>query len=297
MRRRTEIEVGVTVLVALVILLWGVTWLKEFSLGRKVRIWHVTFEQTGGLGKSDEVQVNGIRKGSVQAMALAGDHVMVDLALSREITLTNDCRVAIRSVGLMGERVIAVDLRTTGQPYTERDTISGVFEMGPAEVLGSLGEVVVQVSALAKQLRRVSDSISSKGDLAATVRNFRRASEELKLAVEENRVALRTTLDNFATASKTTKRLTTDREEQLRKAMDDFSSAAAGLERLSGRLDSLRAVLQDVTNKVDRGDGTLGRLVNDEKLYTDLNQSVQALKALIQDIRQHPRKYLKFSVF
>ena len=54
-----EIQVGVTVLVALAILLLGVTWLKEFSLARKVRVWTVAFPQTGGLSSSDEVQVNG----------------------------------------------------------------------------------------------------------------------------------------------------------------------------------------------------------------------------------------------
>ncbi|MEY4373998.1 MAG: hypothetical protein RL760_164, partial [Candidatus Eisenbacteria bacterium] len=65
MSRRTEIQVGITVLAALGITLWGVTWLKEMSLSRKVRQWHVTFPQTGGLATSDEVQVNGLRKGNV----------------------------------------------------------------------------------------------------------------------------------------------------------------------------------------------------------------------------------------
>jgi ABC-type transporter Mla subunit MlaD len=68
--RTREIQVGITVLVALGITLWGVTWLKQFSLARKVRLWHVTFPQTGGLSTSDEVQVNGLRKGSVASVAV-----------------------------------------------------------------------------------------------------------------------------------------------------------------------------------------------------------------------------------
>jgi len=63
--RKTEIEVGITVLVAIVILIMGVTWLKELSIASKVRIWTVTFPQSGGLAASDEVRVNGIRKGTV----------------------------------------------------------------------------------------------------------------------------------------------------------------------------------------------------------------------------------------
>ena len=64
MSRRTEVQVRITVLVALVTLLWGVTYLKDLTLQRKVTVWKVKFPQTGGLGQSDEVQVNGIRKGS-----------------------------------------------------------------------------------------------------------------------------------------------------------------------------------------------------------------------------------------
>ena len=63
------------------------------------------------------------------------------------------------------------------------------------------------------------------------------------------------------------------------------------------RLDSLRGVLQNVTSKVDRGDGTLGKLVNDPRLYDDAKESVAALKTLIEDIRKNPKKYINLRVF
>ena len=80
-------------------------------------------------------------------------------------------------------------------------------------------------------------------------------------------------------------------------AVDKFASAADKMDVLASRIDSLRAVLQSVGGRVDRGEGTLGKLVNDERLYAELNTSVQSFKALIEDIKKHPRKYLKFSVF
>ena len=60
--------------------------------------------------------MNGLRKGSVSSVQLVSDHVLVNLALASEITLTTDSRVAIRNVGMMGEKVIAVDLRSSGVP-------------------------------------------------------------------------------------------------------------------------------------------------------------------------------------
>ena len=79
--------------------------------------------------------------------------------------------------------------------------------------------------------------------------------------------------------------------------MDHVGSAAEKMDALAVRLDSLRTVIHSVATKVDRGDGTIGRLVQDDSLYVELNESVKSLQALIDDIKAHPKKYFKFSVF
>jgi phospholipid/cholesterol/gamma-HCH transport system substrate-binding protein len=295
--RTREIQVGITVLVALGVTLWGVTWLKQLSIANKTRIWHVTFPQTGGLSTSDEVQVNGLRKGTVQSVALIRDHVSVNLALSSDIMLTTDCRVAVRNVGLMGEKVIAVDLHDSGVPYTARDTIPGVYERGIPEVVAGLSGTVDAIAELATQLKGLADAMDKNGNLTQTLVNLHTTSEELKAAVIENRAQLRQTLGNFNAASKTARALTTDREAELRKALESFERSAAGLERLTVRLDSLRTTLQSVAGKVDHGDGTLGRMVNDPKLYEEAKQAATELKALIADIKANPKKYVNVKVF
>jgi len=295
--RTREIQVGVTVLVALGITLWGVTWLKQLSLARRVRVWHVTFPQTGGLSTSDEVQVNGLRKGNVQSVALVRDHVSVDLALAADIALTTDCRVAVRNVGMMGEKVIAVDLHASGTPYAATDTIPGIYEKGIPEVMAGVGGTIDAISELAMQLKALADALDKNGNLTETLTNLHDTSEELKAAVVENRAQLRLTIANFNASSRTVKSLTTDREAELRKALDSFERSAAGLERLTLRLDSLRATLQSVSGKVDRGDGSLGKLVNDPRLYDEARQTVTELKALIADIKTNPKKYVQVKVF
>ena len=297
MSRAREIQVGITVLVALGVTLWGVTWLKQFSLARKMRVWHVTFPQTGGLSSSDEVQVNGLRKGSVQSVALAGDHVAVDLALTSDITLTTDSHVSVRNVGLMGEKVIAVDLSASGTPYTARDTIPGIYEKGIEEVVGGMSGAVDAITGLATQLKGLADAMDKNGNLTQTLVNLHDTSEELKATVVESRKQLRVTLANFSAASGTAKALTTDREAELRHTLESFERSAVGLERLTTRLDSLRTTLQSVAGKVDHGDGTLAKLVNDPKLYDDARQTVAELKALIADIKANPKKYVNVKVF
>src|SRR4029079_19462646 len=115
--------------------------------------------------------------------------------------------------------------------------------------------------------------------------------------VAENRALMHETLMNLSATSKTTRALTADREPQLRRTVDDFSYAATKLDQLSGRLDSLRAVMQSLATQVDSGQGTIGRLMKDEKLYDELSTSVSTLRSLVADIQKNPKKYFHFSVF
>jgi phospholipid/cholesterol/gamma-HCH transport system substrate-binding protein len=190
-----------------------------------------------------------------------------------------------------------VDLRGTGEPWTERDTIPGIYEQGVTEVVASLGMAVSAIAELAEEIRGVADVVRKNGDFAQAIKNFKATSQELKSAVAEDRVMLRTTLENFAAASRTAKSLSAEREAQLRGTLDNFATAAQRLERLSGRLDSLRTVLQSVGTKVDQGQGTLGKLVNDDKLYTEMSASIRSLKALIEDIKANPKRYFKVGLF
>lgn len=296
MARKMEVQVGITVLVALGILLWGVTWLKEVQLAHKARVWHVAFAQAGGLGKSDEVLVNGIRKGVVQEIQLAGDHVVVDLALSSEIQLTDRSHVAVRNVGLMGEKVIAVDLRTEGNKYTERDTIPGVFESGMGEVMAGMGSSVEAMDRVVRSLDALAQRMDKNGDLDKTLRNLRLATDDLAGAMRENRAQVKQIVANFDAASKTAKALTTDREEQYKRVIDSIDHATHNLDLVTGRLDSLRAVSQSLVNKLDHGSGSAAKLLNDAKLYDEASATLKAMRELLEDFKANPKKYINVRV-
>lgn len=297
MKRTTEIQVGVTVIAALVVLVWGVTWLREFKVGNKTRLWIVTFPQTGGLGPNDEVQVNGIRKGSVASIALEGDHVVVNLALERDIVPTRDSRIAIRNIGLMGEKVIAVDLRSTGELWTDRDTIPGVFEPGMGEFMAEAGPAFDAMNRVIQSLDRLAARLDRDGEVDKTITNLRQTSDELLKAMKENRALLNETMRNARDASKTARNLTTGREEQLRQTLEGLERGAKNFERLTARMDSVMVVTKQIANKANSGDGTAAALLNDRKLYDESRATLQSLKELIEDIKKNPKKYVNVSVF
>jgi phospholipid/cholesterol/gamma-HCH transport system substrate-binding protein len=297
MSRKTEIQVGVTVLVAIAILLWGVALLSTLARAHIQRVWYVSFPQGGGLAEGNEAHVNGVRKGVVKSLRLVGDRVVAELALARDIQLTHDSRVVIRSVSMMGDKIIAVDYHGTGAPWSPRDTIPGVYEKGLPEVMADVGRASGSVATIARQLDSLAVAMNQGGGLAAAVAGFQRTSRDLESAVAENRAALRATMQNFEATSRSAKGLVVDHEAQLRGALDDFAAAAANLDRLSGRLDSLRAVLHGVAAQLDRGEGTAGRLLKDERLYDELTAAARELRTILADLQAHPRKYFKFSVF
>ncbi|HTR96626.1 MAG TPA: MlaD family protein [Candidatus Acidoferrales bacterium] len=297
MSRRTEIQVGLTVLVALVVLLWGVTWLKDLSLQRRVTVWHVRFPQTGGLGASDEVLVNGIRKGAVSDLHLDGDAVIVDLALDSDVRLTSASRVAIRNVGLMGEKVIAVDLRTSGVRLAPRDTVSGIYELGMGEVMADVGTSMAAVDRVVGALDGLANRLDRNGNVDQTTDNLRKASEQLAAAVVENRKLVHETLENADAVSKTARAMTTDRQAQYVRMVDAMDRTTHNVEALSMRLDSLRATMQSIADKADHGDGSVAQLLNDRALYDHVRDSAKALQDLLEDVKKHPRKYLNLSIF
>ena len=297
MSRRMEIQVGVTVVVALVALLWGVTWLKDLSLQRQVRVWHVRFPQTGGLGPSDEVQVNGMRKGAVSKVELVGDHVVVDLALDKEIRVTRQSVVAIRNVGLMGEKVIAVDLSLSGPEYAPEDTIPGVFEMGMGEVMAGFGSQMGSVDRVVKSLDALTARLDRNGDVDKTMTNLRETSEQLAAAVKENRAMMHEAVKNAAEVSKTARDLTAGREKEYRATLEAIDRSTRNFERLTVRMDSLMTVARSVTDKIDHGNGSAALMLNDRKLYDDLQGSLKALKEMVEDMKKNPRKYINLRIF
>ena len=248
------------------------------------------------LAQSDQVQVNGIRKGQVKDMNLVGDHVLVRLELASDVVLTRTSVVAIRDLGLMGEKVIDVDLNY-GPPWSERDTIPGVYQQGLAEVMGQLGTSVNSVSEIAANLKQLTSSLAQGGALQTTLEDFSATSHELRGLVADNRVTLTRAMNNLADASQSARSVTVDKEQDVRRAIDHFAITAARMDSLSARLDSLRQSLQGVATKMNDGDGTLGKLVSDDRLYEQMHTSISELQALIADVKKNPKKYVKFSIF
>jgi phospholipid/cholesterol/gamma-HCH transport system substrate-binding protein len=297
--QRTEIAVGVTVILALFVVVWSVTALRQVRLASATRHWLVEFSDVGGLAEDDPVTVNGVKKGSVKEIHLAPHgRVVVDFLLARDVRLSVGDRVYIRNVGLMGEKFIAIAPGPGGKPYdAERDTIAGVYESGIPEVVSQMGSALASLERLSDQFDRLLAIAEERNTVRTTLANVESASAELRRALADSHDDLVAVSSNLRATSEIARRTAETTEPKVGRAFDDVSRTSARMDSLIARLDSLSSELTVVSRKVNAGQGTAGKLVNDRALYDETRLALRELTSLVRDLRTNPKKYFKVSVF
>jgi phospholipid/cholesterol/gamma-HCH transport system substrate-binding protein len=297
--RNTEITVGVTVIIALAVVVWSVTALRQVRLAEATRHWRVTFSDVGGLAEDDPVTVNGVKKGSVKDIHLAPRGlVVVDFILTRDVRLSHGDRVFIRNVGMMGEKFIAIAPGPGGRPYdAQRDTIPGVYESGIPEVVSQMGSALTSLEKLSERFDRLLAIAEEHNTVHNTLTNVEAASSDLKHTLADSREDLVALADNLRATSEVARRTAESTEPKVGRALDDVSRTSARMDSLIARLDTLSAELTSVSRKVNSGQGTAAKLVNDRALYDETRLALRELTNLVRDLRTNPKKYFKVSVF
>jgi phospholipid/cholesterol/gamma-HCH transport system substrate-binding protein len=297
--RNAEIAVGVTVIVALGVVIWSVTALKQVRLREATRHWKVAFSDVGGLAEDDPVSVNGVKKGSVKAIELApGGRVIVDFILAKDVRLKDADRVFIRNVGMMGEKFIAIAPAPAGRPLdAERDTIVGVYESGIPEVVSQMGDALASLERLSDQFDRLLQIAEERNTVRTSLANVEAASLELRKTIAESHQDLVALANNLRATSEIARRTAETNEPKVARALDDVSRTSVRVDSLIARLDDLSGELADVSRKINSGEGTTAKLINEHELYDDTRTTLKELTALVRDLRSNPKKYFKVSVF
>ena len=259
----------------------------------------VEFSDVGGLAEDDPVTVNGVKKGSVKEIHLAPHGlVVVDFILTRDVRLTHGDRVYIRNVGLMGEKFIAIAPGPGGAAYdAQRDTIEGVYESGIPEVVSQMGTALASLEKLSDRFDRLLAIAEEHNTVHTTLANVEAASSDLRHTLDDSREDLVAIAENLRATSEIARRAAESNEPKVGRALDDVSHTSARMDSLIARLDTLSAELTSVSRKVNSGQGTAAKLVNDRALYDETRLALRELTNLVRDLRTNPKKYFKVSVF
>jgi len=295
--RGLEIRVGAVVVVAAVIAVIGTMWFQKFQLAEKRYSFYARFDEVGGLVSGDPIYVNGVERGRVNVIDLRPDRVVVELAVREGVPIPDDSRVALKSIGIMGERLVAITQGESGTMIAPGDTLPGEFLMGLSEVMGSAGAILDEVEVTTKHLREIAEALNAEGKLREGVDDFAATSKNLRGMTEGNRERLDRAIEKFDHSA-------TQLDQLLSTHYASLDSSLAALGRAGGKVDvtvdNLAVVaddLREITAKLRAGEGSAGRLIQDDTLVRRLESTAAELDSLLEDIRQNPGRYVKFSLF
>lgn len=298
--RRQQVQVGVLFIASLILLITGVLWFKEFRIGRKTYEVTANFPSTSGLAKGDAVEVKGVPSGKVVDIRFAEGKALVTLQLASHVQLHQGAFAAIDNVSLMGQKVVSVNPGAMSKPVLPPDTIlPGFYRGGIPELLSGVGTALGTFERLADRVDSLLASFDAdrQGQVTRTLDNVERASGELADLLAANRTTLTESIRSMNLAMQDIHEMVGGRSEEFHSTLDNASRAASRLDSTLTSLDRTVTRMDSLLARVEAGQGTLGKVVQDEDLYDQLVVTLKDAKDLLQDVREHPKRYFKFSVF
>lgn len=282
---RQEITVGALVLTGVAAFVLGTMWLsgRESRSGR--RMVDVEFADVGNMKRGNPVKVSGVQLGTVQEIAFEDvGRVRVTLNLDPRIQPKTDASARLGAVGLVGDVVILFDPGRAAEPLPPGAILKGTTERGLMDIGSSLSD---EASATMASLREVANKDLAQ-ELRKTLQSFQRLANnyadpksgpagELTGTMAELR-KLTTRLDSILASP------------GLGRVVANADTATARFGRLAEQFTATSARVDTLLLRINRGEGTVGKLVTDTTMYAQLRDLSASLKAFIDDLRKNPGK-------
>ncbi len=286
-RKRNVTALGLLVLAAIAVGTWGFYYMLGTPvLGGGTRI-YVALDNGAGLKRGDPVYLQGVSVGSVIAVRLRDPgHVAVELRLDTPVKLPADTHASVRG-DVFGAHTMDLTPGTAIVKLTSGDTIRGLTSPALPQVAATLTDRATRVLAGA-------DSLLSPD----AVRNLHATAEVLPSTAVEMRAAFAELHQAAAALRRSTEGVEgAHTGPALASALAEMERSARAMTTAAGTMDRSLNSLASVLQKVDHGNGTLGRLVNDSTLYLDLSRAARDVGDLATDVRQRPSRYVSIKVF
>jgi phospholipid/cholesterol/gamma-HCH transport system substrate-binding protein len=290
-KRGREAWVGLFVVAAVLATLTALFTLTDASLFRGRYETLVRVDQASGIRRGDPVQLRGVNIGRVKNFIIEDDGVLVRLEIEGEYPIPADSRVQLVSGSLLGGMSAHVIPGNAEERAGRDDVLEGSVAGGMMDTAADLGgdaEVVLQ------RMQALLDpgTVDALGTGAVELRDL---LTELSALAAEERESLRALTASLRRSAEGIEGATTGPElERVIAQLDAMTADAAETAAASSRAASS---LETVLGRLERGEGTLGRLSADPALYYDLQSAAAAINALVEDIRANPRRYINLRVF
>ncbi|MBD5193415.1 MAG: MCE family protein [Bacteroidales bacterium] len=298
-----EFVIGASAVLAILILLFGIDYLKGINIFKAANYYYVSYTDVAGLTQSAPVTLNGYKVGLVREIGYEYDnpgHVLVELSLDKKLQITEGTE-AVLVTDMLGTSSIELHMNPTSKVHKIGDHLKGVQSTGLMQSLSgdllpgvsglmpkidSLLTAVTTIAtdpALASSLKRMDNIMAN---LETTTQRLNQAMASLPSVTSDAKV----TMDNVKTI---TGNLTTVTED-LGKVSGELRDAP--LDSMLVNVYQLSESLKEITAQLNTKDSSLGLLINDPSFYNNLNASVASLDSLLIDVKRNPKRYISIKL-
>ena len=289
-----EVKIAIVAIVAIVILFFGMQFLKGLTMFASGNTYYAHFNDVSGLSSSSPVYANGYRVGVVEAINYdysQPDNVVATIGLNSEMRLPHGTRAEITS-DMLGNVKLELRLAKGTTAMMERgDTIEGGASQG---LMTKAANMVPQIEALLPKLDSILTSVNalladpairnSLGNIEDITANLTITSAQLGLLSRQLHQQVPQMMAKADGVLENT--------ESLTRQFNDIN-----LPQTMQRVESTMANIEQATAALNSREGTLGLLMHDPGLYNNLNATMNSADSLLIDLRQHPKRYVNFSLF
>lgn len=309
MKISNETKVGILAVVSIVILIIGYSFLKGNDVFSKENTFYSKYARVEGLTASKPVLVNGYQIGRVSNMTLMNDgEILVEFKIKNQYSVPENTVARIASTDLLGNKAIVFDLGESLKNAISGDTLSGGINQNLLEQVEPVQKkaeaVVLVIDSILTSINNtinpqfqsnVNRSLASIANTLNTLENTASQVDKL-VGIEKSKISgILTNVESIsANLANNNQKLNT-----IFTNMETMSDQAAKL-NFTETMDKANlavADFQNIVNGINKGNGSLGKLLSDDKLYNNLEDASKSLDGLISDMKEHPGRYVHFSLF
>lgn len=300
MKISKELKVALLGIVAIVLLYVGFMFLKGSNLFSDTRTYYVMYDDVDGLALSNPVILNGIQVGSVQNMKLMpeqGNQILVELDVQKEIQVGDSTIAALANSGFLGSKAVVLYLGNSNKQFNGGERLIAYKESSITDMISTKTVPVIdKVDTTLARVNRLLDS-EAKGNLQEILANTKATTDAINAILQANQKNINQITSNIS-ALTASLRETERNINRLALNMADITDTLKQVEinQLVQNANSAVQELEAAATKLNSNQGSIGRLMNDETLYENLNGSTAALNSLLRDIQAYPKRYVQFSL-